>query len=161
MKHKSKKIKFKKGRDATRSSIKKLLNNFLREGKIETSLKKIKFLKSIVDRLTLKAQIVNNSNRNVLLKYFGERSAVEKMFNLIGPEFKTRKSGFVKIIKTRIRVGDGTALARLEWIRPIIEVKETKSLPKGDKPEKVKLKVEEKSRGKSNKIDKTSKRKRS
>lgn len=154
MRHRQKKIKFKKGKDATAGISRKLLVNFVNVGKIETTLARAKILKSLIDILVYKAGERKNSNENVIRKYFGSNDLVDKMFNTIGPEFKDRKSGFVRIIKTNYRIGDGTEMAKLEWIKPIVEVKSTPQLKVT--PEKKVRKVKD---DKSNKINKTRKRK--
>lgn len=155
MRHRIKKIKLKKGKNAKMVEVRKLLVNFVRTGKIETTQTRAKLLKSLIDRLVYKAQDRKKSNENILFKYFGSADLVEKMFNLVGPELKDKKSGFVKIIRTGVRVGDGAQMIKVEWVKPVIETKSADSELKIVKRKKEKVK-----NAKSNKINKISKRKR-
>lgn len=135
MKHRVKKFQFKKGKDATRSTLRKLALNLIRKGRIETNLKKAKALRSFIDRLVYKAKEKSGANKNVLLKQLSDKKAVNKLFAEVGPIFKKRTGGFVRIIRTGSRFGDGSEMARVEWTKPVIEVKSTTKKLKADKGE--------------------------
>lgn len=152
MKHRIKKIKFRKGKDATKSIIRKLVFNFIKKGRIETTLKRAKILKGLIDSLTAKAQEKKESVKNILFKYLNSKEMVDKIFNSIAPNFKDRKSGFVKIIKTGMRFGDGAEMSRVEWIKSI-EI----NPPDNGKILKVKKENREDKYASSDKVDKTSK----
>lgn len=132
MKHFVKKIRFSKGQDAHQSIMRKLATNFIRDGKIQTTLTKAKALKSMMDRLTLKAITKRESDKNVLLKHLGDPKVVSHMMNIVGPVFGERRSGFVTMIRVGIRQGDAAEVARIEW---------TEKVEKHVKPVKVKVKT--------------------
>lgn len=145
MKHKVKKIKFKKGKDATEATMRKLAINFINNGRIKTTLAKAKSLKSFIDRLVFKAKEKKESTKNILLRHLGEEKAVNKLFDIVAPKFDDRSSGFVRVIKLGRRLGDGSEVGRVEWVKPIIEVQN-------------KEKQKQKENGKSNKINQTAKK---
>lgn len=115
MLHKSKKVKFRGGRDANRALMRKLAMNFVTHGHLETTTAKVKALKSLIDRLTYKAIQGTNADRNVLLRHLGSSQNVTIFVSRAG-DIKGRSSGFVRMIKTKIRMGDGAGIARLEWV---------------------------------------------
>lgn len=153
MHHRVKKIKFKKGKDATRATLRKLALNFIKHGKIETTLSRAKILKSLMDKLVAKAKKKTEATKNFLLRRLGEKEAIEKLFNTIAPSFNDRESGFVKLIKLLPRLGDGIGMARLEWVKPIVSVKSSKLKVKNTQEK-------QKENAKSNQGNKTGKRKR-
>ena len=69
MRHRVKKIKFSKGKDANEMLLKKLLSNFLIQGKITTTQKKAKAVKSGIDRIVSKSKNKTQSNKNYLLSF--------------------------------------------------------------------------------------------
>jgi len=123
MRHKVKKLKFGQGRDFVRSTMRKLVKNLIKQGRIKTTLAKAKSLKGFVDHLVFKAKKKEESTKNLLLKHLGEEATVKKLMEMIGPKFSDRESGFVRIKKLGPRLGDGAEMALVEWTKPIIEVK--------------------------------------
>ncbi len=117
-----KKIKMRSGRDATRSVVKKLLLGLITHGKLTTTLKRAKITKSNIDKLVYKSREKTEASNNVLLKNLGNREAVAKLFDVIGPKFKGRTGGYVKLVRLGQRMGDGAETARLEWIEPIVNL---------------------------------------
>ena len=105
MKHKVKKIKFKKGKDSAEATMRKLATNFINNGKITTTLSKAKKLKSFIDRLVFKAKEKKESTKNILLKHLGEEKVINKLFDVVAPKFNDRSSGFVRVIKLGQRWG--------------------------------------------------------
>lgn len=147
MRHKQKKIRFRKGRDATRATARKLVLNFIEHGKIETTVTRARTLKSLIDRLVYKAQNKTESNKNVLLSKLGEPKAVVKMFDVIGPHFKNRTGGYVRLVKLGTRLGDGGQIVRVEWIKPIVEAESEKV------KDRSKTKAKAKSTSKKSKVE--------
>lgn len=123
------KIKFRKGRDANRSLIKKSVTDFIRYGKMEVSVKKAKVLKAIIDRLVHKAKRNTNADNNMLLRAIGDKKLITVLTNEIAPKFTDRTSGFVKTQRLGRRLGDGAEIARIEWV---ISVGETVKSDKSD-----------------------------
>jgi len=151
MRHKVKKMKFRKGKNASKATMRKLAVNFIDKGKVKTTLAKAKSLKSLIDRLVFKAKEKKESTKNILLKHLGEEKAMNKLFNTIAPKFNDRNSGFVRVIKLGERLGDGAEMGKVEWVKPILEVQSSEF--------KVQSKQKQKENGKANNANQTSKRK--
>jgi large subunit ribosomal protein L17 len=175
MRHKVKKIRFGKGKDASEATMRKLALNFIYNGKIKTTLAKAKKLKSFIDRITFKAKEKKESTKNVLLKHFRDERAINKLLDIVAPKFNDRNSGFVRVIKLGKRLGDGAEMGKVQWVKPIIQVKSEKltlnqnkfgsGLPRTDLRSgtgvKVQKKAKQKENGESNKINKADKGERS
>ncbi len=129
MRHKVKKIKIKFGKDSNKMLLRKLLKNFLREGKITSTLKRIKLLKTLVEKIISQAKIDNEKNRAYLYKYLNDKKLVNFVFDNVVKVFSDLNGGYVKLIKLNERNSDGALLAELTWLRPIVKnVPETKQL---------------------------------
>lgn len=120
MRHRVKKIKFSHGRDANRMLVRKLAKNFVTNAKIETTLKKAKVLKSVIDRLVNKAKTETEANKNYLLKILDDKKLVARLYKEVGSISKSKVSGFVRIIRLGIQRADGSESARLEWTQPVV-----------------------------------------
>ncbi len=147
MRHRVKKIKISKGKDHNRSMVRKLILNFLAHGKIETTLKRAKVLKSEIDRLVSKAVKGTESSRNVILRKLADPVWVKFLQDTVAPVFKDRTGGYVRIKRIGFRKGDNSLMARLEWVEPVVGKNENKKDKKKEpvkKGEKLEKKVESK-----------------
>ncbi len=129
MRHRYKKLKIKKGRDSNKSILMKLVRNFIREGKIITTVKKGKLLKSSLEILVNKAKKNTQADRNYLFKKIGHWPTIKNLITKIAPLVKDRVSGFINVAKIGYRKGDGAQLVKLSWTFPVVkEDKEEKNL---------------------------------
>ncbi len=110
-----------------------LVTSLLTYGRIETTEAKAKELRSYADSTiswgisvhTLvakgdkaskeeRAQIVHA--RRMARKTVMTPSALDRLFREIGPHFATRKGGFTRVLKTRVRKGDAAPMAFVELV---------------------------------------------
>ena len=138
MRHRVKKIKFKKGYDANKMLVKKLVINFLERGKITTTVKKAKVLKQAIERLVEKAKENTESNKNYLLHHVTDKKTIKFLFETVGPTLKNTVGGYTRVVRLGLRNSDGAETARLEWAYPIV-IEENHL--KGDHPLPEKLNV--------------------
>ncbi len=121
--HRIKKIKFRAGKDANKMLVKKLVLNFLERGKITTTLKKTKVLKSVIEKLVEKAKEQSEANKNYLLHYITDKKITKFLFGTVGPTLKKTVGGYVRVVRLGLRDSDGSEQARLEWAYPITNPK--------------------------------------
>ncbi|MGB9707565.1 MAG: 50S ribosomal protein L17 [Microgenomates group bacterium] len=121
MRHKVKKIKIKLGKDSNKMIMKKLLKNFIRDGKIVSTHSKAKLLKSLIERVVSRSKIDNEKNRAYLFKYLDDKQLVNFIFNNVNKVFSDINGGYVRLIKLNERTSDGALLSQLVWVRPIIK----------------------------------------
>lgn len=120
MRHNVKKTKFGVGQDAGGMLLRKLAIQFLTRGKVETTEKRIKILKSHVEKIVEKTKERSEANKNFLLKTLGSVKMLGMLFNDIGTIAKKRVGGYVRLVKLPRRTSDGSFIARLEWVDPIV-----------------------------------------
>ncbi len=124
MKHRVKKIKFRKGRDANKMLVKKLIINFVKKGKIKTTIKKGKVLRSVVDRLI---NLAKENKKHLVLKYINNKKITEFLINKVAPVFSERKTGFTSVKKIGKRLSDGSEMVILSWVKPVVISKKDKN----------------------------------
>ncbi len=109
--------------------MRKLLTNFILKGKITTSEKKAKALKSQIDILLTQAKKDTQAGKSIVKKMLGSTNLTDVLIKQISPIFNQRKSGFVKYIKLTQRESDGSRFGRIEWVEPVVlEKKEIKTV---------------------------------
>lgn len=93
-----------------------LLVSLVKHGKIKTTLAKAKVLRPQMEKLVTLARRGDLTARRRLLKFIPQKEIVQKMIEEIGPRFKNRPGGYLRIVKLGPRASDQTEMARLEWV---------------------------------------------
>jgi|JI8StandDraft_1071087.scaffolds.fasta_scaffold10270_8 large subunit ribosomal protein L17 len=98
-----------------------LLSSLVIHGRIETTEAKAKELKRVTDRFMNVAKVAVSEG---ILGVNARRRLAEdlpattvKAFVEIAPSFTSRKSGYTRIMKLGNRMGDGAAMAVIEWVK--------------------------------------------
>jgi large subunit ribosomal protein L17 len=99
-----------------KSLIKNLANSLILYEKIKTTEAKAKTLKPILEKMITKAGTDSLHSRRELLKVLPTKNSVKKMFEVIGPKYKSRKGGYLRITKLDPRKGDGAKMAIIEFV---------------------------------------------
>ncbi|SVB44077.1 uncharacterized protein METZ01_LOCUS196931 [marine metagenome] len=93
---------------------------------IKTTLPKAKELRRIAEPLITMAKIDNVAKRRLAFSRLRDRNIVTKLFNELGPRYKERPGGYLRILKCGFRAGDKAAMAIVELVdRPQILDNET------------------------------------
>ena len=102
---------------ATRKALFKDLSISLIEHEaIKTTLPKAKELRGFLEPLITLAKTDSLSNRRLAFSKFRNKSAVGKLCSVIGPRFKERPGGYLRIIKMMPRAGDAAPMAFIELV---------------------------------------------
>jgi large subunit ribosomal protein L17 len=67
--------------------------------------------------------------RRLALAYLQSKSVVAKLFSDIAPRFTDRKGGYTRLVKTRIRPGDGAPMSVVELVELREKEKKTTQTP--------------------------------
>ncbi len=109
--------KFGRERKLRRSSIRSLLNNFIKIEKITTSEAKAKEIRPLAEKLVTRAKKDTVSNRRLISKTLAP-TQVKKLFEKIAPQYKERNGGYTRIIKLgRRKTGDAALMAIIEFVK--------------------------------------------
>jgi large subunit ribosomal protein L17 len=127
------------GRKLSRNTShrKALLQNLIRavilEESIRTTAPKAKEARRVVERVITAARVNTLSARRQVHKTVRDQAALHKLFETIGPRFKTRPGGYTRLIHVQNRVGDNAPMAILELVE-----KSEKAAPEADEPKATK-----------------------
>ena len=93
---------------------------------IKTTLAKAKEIRSFLEPLVTLSKENNLANQSKAYSELRDRSAVSKLFNELGPRFKKRPGGYLRIIKRGFRPGDKAPIAQVELLREDVNDSEEK-----------------------------------
>jgi len=85
--------------------------SLIREETIRTTVPKAKELRRVVEPLITMAKEDGVSRRRLAFDRLRDRPAVGKLFNDLGPRFKARPGGYLRILKVGYRAGDAAPMA--------------------------------------------------
>ena len=108
--------KFGRERDQRRALLKGLATSLVEHGKIETTLPKAKELVRYIEKVITKAKKGDLANRRQVIAALNTQAAAFKLVDEIAPQLTGRTSGHVRVTRTRLRIGDGTQMASIEFV---------------------------------------------
>lgn len=112
------------GRNSThrQAMFRNMSSALVHEELIRTTLPKAKELRRVIEPLITRAKSDSVANRRVVFSRLRDRDAVTKLFNELGPRFRERPGGYVRILKCGFRPGDNAPMAVVELLdRPAQE----------------------------------------
>lgn len=96
--------------------LRNMSNSLLRHERIKTTLPKAKELRRVVEPLITLAKEPTVANRRLAFNRLRDREMVVKLFDVLGPRYKTRNGGYTRILKFGFRVGDNAPMALMELV---------------------------------------------
>ncbi len=85
--------------------------SMLKHETIKTTLPKAKELRRVVEPLITLAKEDSVANRRLAFDRLRDKEVVGKLFTEIGPRFKERPGGYLRILKAAPRAGDAAPMA--------------------------------------------------
>lgn len=83
---------------------------------IQTTLVKAKELRRVAEPLITLAKVDSVANRRLAFSRLRSKQAVDKLFRTLGPRFKQRPGGYLRIMKNGFRLGDSAPKAIIELV---------------------------------------------
>ena len=83
---------------------------------IKTTVPKAKELRRVVEPLITLAKEDSVANRRLAFRRLQQRGVVTKLFNELGPRYKQRPGGYLRILKCGYRAGDSAPMAYIELV---------------------------------------------
>ncbi len=112
----------KSGRQLNRNSshrkamFQNMANSLFLHEVIKTTLPKAKELRRVVEPLITKAKSDSVANRRHVFSKLRDDAMVAKLFNELGPFYKDRPGGYVRILKAGFRTGDKAPMAVVQLV---------------------------------------------
>ena len=112
----------KSGRQLSRNSshrkamFQNMANSLFLHEAIKTTLPKAKELRRVVEPLITKAKSDSVANRRYVFSKLCDDAMVAKLFTALGPFYKDRPGGYVRILKVGFRTGDKAPMAIVQLV---------------------------------------------
>lgn len=90
--------------------------SLLRHEMIRTTVPKAKELRVVVEPLITLAKNDSVAKRRLAFDRVRDRETVSKLFNELGPRYRERPGGYLRILKSGFRRGDSAPLAIVELV---------------------------------------------
>jgi large subunit ribosomal protein L17 len=90
---------------------------------IVTTLPKAKDLRPVVEKLVTLAKRGDLHARRQAIAEIRDLSVVKKLFDVIGPRYKSRSGGYTRVLKAGFRHGDNAAMAVIEFVERDVDAK--------------------------------------
>ncbi len=95
---------------------------------IKTTVPKAKELRRVVEPLITMAKQDSVAKRRLAFARLRDRNSVTKLFNELGPRYRDRPGGYLRILKCGYRAGDRAPMAYVELVdRPPADEDATES----------------------------------
>lgn len=106
-----------------KAMFKNMAASLMRYEIIQTTLPKAKELRRVAEPLITLAKQDSVARRRQAFARLRDREIVTKLFNELGPRYKERPGGYLRILKNGYRAGDNAPMAVVELVdRPIVDL---------------------------------------
>ncbi|MHA7840517.1 MAG: 50S ribosomal protein L17 [Gammaproteobacteria bacterium] len=112
----------KRGRRLSRSTshrkamLANMTNSLIEHEMIRTTLAKAKELRKVAEKLITLSKIDNVAKRRLAFARLRNDRSVMKLFNELGPRYKERPGGYLRILKCGHRQNDAAPIAIVELV---------------------------------------------
>ena len=101
----------------------------IKHEQITTTLPKAKDLRPIVEKLVTLGKRGGLHARRQAISEMRDLAMVKKLFEVIGPRYKSRDGGYTRVMKAGFRYGDSAPVAVIEFVDRDVEAKGKDSGP--------------------------------
>ena len=116
MRHRKSGRKFNINSSHRKAMFSNMANSLFKHELIRTTLPKAKELRSFAEPLITLSKEDNVAKRRLAFSRLRDREVVTKLFNELGPRYKNRAGGYLRIMKCGFRSGDDAPMAYIELI---------------------------------------------
>ena len=99
-----------------RALLKNMACSLIEHKRINTTVAKAKALRTYIEPLVTKSKNNTTHSRRVVFSYLQNKEAIKELFGPIAGKVASRPGGYVRVIKTGFRKGDGAEMAMIEFV---------------------------------------------
>ncbi len=99
-----------------KATLQSLANALFRNEAIKTTLPKAKELRRVAEPLITMAKDDSVHKRRLAFSRLRDKEVVGKLFGELGPRYKARPGGYLRILKCGFRAGDNAPMAYVELV---------------------------------------------
>ncbi len=112
--------------------LRNMAASLLRHETIRTTLPKAKELRRVVEPLITLGKADSDANRRMAFAQLRDADVVVKLFESLGPRFKTRPGGYTRILRMDPRPGDSAPMALMQLLDQPETVAEEQNASEGE-----------------------------
>jgi large subunit ribosomal protein L17 len=116
MRHRQSGRKLNRNSSHRKAMFRNMAASLLDHEAIKTTLPKAKELRRVAEPLITMAKTDSVANRRLAFDRLRDQGVVSKLFNELGPRYKERPGGYLRILKMGFRSGDNAAMALVELV---------------------------------------------
>ena len=116
MRHRCSGRKLNRNGSHRRAMFRNMAVSLLGHGRITTTVPRAKELRRVVEPLITLAGTDSLSNRRLAFSRLRDRETVTHLFTDLGPHYRERPGGYLRILKTGFRPGDQAPIALVELV---------------------------------------------
>ena len=116
MHHKKSGRKLGRNSSQRKALFRNLIISLVEHGHIKTTVAKAKDLRGMIERLITLSKEDSVARRRLVYSRIRNKVAVSKLFGELGPQYKTRPGGYLRVLKCGFRAGDNAPLAIIEMV---------------------------------------------
>ena len=146
MRHRKQNRTFHRPKSARAMLIRHLSRSLIEKGRVETTVPKAKEARRLTDRLIQYGVRGDLTSYRQAHRILGS-PMTSYLFKEIAPLFKGRPGGYTRILRSRVRLGDGVELALLELVERRLEPQKPKKEKEAPKKERIKEEIPSSPRG--------------
>ena len=90
--------------------------SLIKHEQIVTTLPKAKELRPFVEKLVSLGKRGDLHARRIAISRVRDHDQVRKLFDTLGPRYKAREGGYIRVLKAGFRHGDNAAMAVIEFV---------------------------------------------
>ncbi len=99
-----------------RALLRNLVTSLILDERIETTVPKAKAMRPHVEKMITLGKRGDVAARRLAAAYLLTREAVDRLFNTVSPRYGDREGGYLRIVRTGFRKGDGGETAFIELL---------------------------------------------
>ncbi|MGL5252238.1 MAG: 50S ribosomal protein L17 [Moraxella sp.] len=116
MRHRNSGVKLGRTSSHRKAMFQNMTNSLFEHELIKTTLPKAKELRRVAEPLITLAKEDSVANRRLAFNRLRSKAVVGKLFTTLGPRYKARPGGYLRIIKCGYRDGDAAPMAYVELV---------------------------------------------
>ncbi|MDI1230636.1 MAG: 50S ribosomal protein L17 [Methylobacter sp.] len=116
MRHRKSGRKFNINSSHRKALFSNMVSSLFKHELIKTTLPKAKELRSYAEPLITLSKEDSVAKRRLAFSRLRDRDVVTKLFNELGPRYKNRAGGYLRIMKCGFRPGDDAPMAYVELV---------------------------------------------
>ena len=112
--------KFDRTSSHRKAMFKNMMASLFEHELIKTTTPKAKELRRFAEPLITLSKTDSVANRRLAFARLGNKDAVKKLFEELGPRYESRPGGYLRVLKCGLRQGDNAPMAYVELVDRII-----------------------------------------